>query len=61
MQDFFTLIEVSEKLRVSKMTVYRYIKSWKLNAYKFWKELRIKPEDYKKFVDKSKFISSPKK
>jgi excisionase family DNA binding protein len=58
MEEFLTLEEVSQRLKVSKMTIYRYIKAWKIVAYKLWKELRIKKNDYDSFLEKSKFISS---
>lgn len=48
---FFTLAEVSEQLRVSKLTIWRYIKSGKLPAYKFGRDLRIKEADLDKFID----------
>lgn len=56
MEKFFTLEEVAQQLRVSKMTIYRYIKSGKLLAYKLWKELRVKESDFSSFLEKSKFI-----
>lgn len=61
MEEFLTLEEVATNLKVSKMTIYRYIKAWKLIAYKLWKELRIKVEDYNLFIKNSKFITSLKK
>ncbi len=61
MEDFFTLEEIAQKLKVSKMTIYRYVKLWKLKAYKLWKWLRIKVEDYAKFLEESKFIVSNEK
>lgn len=48
---FFTLVEVSEQLRVSKLTIWRYIKAGKLPAYKFGRDLRIKEADLDKFID----------
>lgn len=57
MEEFYTLEEVAKTLKVSKMTVYRYIKAWKLLAYKLGKELRIKKTDYEKFLNQSKFVS----
>ena len=61
MEEFYTLEEVATNLKVSKMTIYRYIKAWKLIAYKLWKELRIKVEDYNAFVNNSRFIIPTKK
>jgi putative molybdopterin biosynthesis protein len=49
-KEFYLVEEVAEKLRVSKMTVYRYIKAGKINAYKIGKEFRIKKIDLDSFL-----------
>ena len=49
-KEFYLVEEVAEKLRVSKMTVYRYIKAHRLNAYKIGKEFRIKKSDLDGFL-----------
>ncbi len=49
-KEFYLVEEVAEKLRVSKMTVYRYIKASKLNAYKIGKEFRIRKSDLDSFL-----------
>lgn len=51
---FYTIKEIMEQLGLSRLTIYRYIKSWKLEAYKFWLEYRIKKEDLDKFIELSK-------
>jgi len=53
-KEFYLVVELAEKLRVSNMTIYRYIKSGKIEAYKIGKELRIAKEDFDKFLDKTK-------
>ena len=58
MEEFYTLEEVAKNLKVSKMTLYRYIKAWKLKAYKLWKEIRVKKEDYENYIHSRKFIIS---
>lgn len=47
-QDFYLVSELAEKLRVSEMTIYRYIKAGKLDAHKFGKEFRISREAYER-------------
>ena len=47
-----TIEEVAQALKVSKMTIYRYIKAKKLPAYKLEQELRVKEEDLQNFLDK---------
>lgn len=50
---FFTIEEVAKLLKVSEMTIYRYIKAKKLSAYKLGrKAYRIKDKDLQAFLDK---------
>jgi excisionase family DNA binding protein len=53
-KEFYLVEELAETLRVSNMTIYRYIKSGKVKAYKIGKEFRIGKEEFKKFLDKVK-------
>ncbi|PIW37271.1 MAG: hypothetical protein COW24_01035 [Candidatus Kerfeldbacteria bacterium CG15_BIG_FIL_POST_REV_8_21_14_020_45_12] len=50
-QEYYLVEEVAQKLRVSNMTIYRYIKASKLQAHKIGKEFRIKISDFDKFID----------
>jgi excisionase family DNA binding protein len=47
---YLTLREVAERLKVSRRTVYRWIKDKDLNAYKFANEYRITDSDLKDFL-----------
>lgn len=49
-KEFYTAEELAQKLRVNIMTIYRYIKAGKLNAYKIGKEFRIEKSAYEKFL-----------
>lgn len=49
-KEFYLVEELAEKLRVSNMTIYRYIKAGKIEAYKIGKELRIAREEFDKFL-----------
>ena len=51
---FFTTEELAEKLRVNIMTIYRYIDSGKLKAYKIGKEFRIDKREFSSFLDNVK-------
>lgn len=51
-KEFYTAKELAEKLRVNVMTIYRYIKSGKLKAYKFGKEFRIDKKEFDQFLNK---------
>lgn len=53
-EDFYLVEELAESLRVSNMTIYRYIKAGKVKAYKIGKEFRIGKDEFKKFLDKVK-------
>ena len=53
-KDFYTINEITELLQLSRMTIYRYIKAWKLQTYKFWKDHRIKKEDFESFLEAHK-------
>lgn len=49
-KEFYTPAEIAEKLRVNIMTIYRYIKAGKINAYKLGKDFRIEVKEYEKFL-----------
>ena len=51
--DFYLVEELAEKLRVNKMTIYRWIKAGKLQAFKIGKEFRIKKENFEKTINQS--------
>jgi excisionase family DNA binding protein len=53
-KEFYTAQELAEKLRVNIMTIYRYIKAEKLNAYKIGKDFRIDKIEFNKFLNKTK-------
>ncbi len=52
--DFLTVKELANTLKVNKMTVYRYIKSGKIEAYKVGKDYRIKKKEFDSFLEKIK-------
>lgn len=47
---FFTLYEVSDKLKVAYLTVYRWVQDGKLKAYKIGRQYRVKKEDLDAFI-----------
>ena len=53
-QDFYLVEELADKLRVNKMTIYRYIKAGKLVASKIGKEYRIDRETFDRFIQDTK-------
>jgi len=52
--DFYLVEELAEKLRVNKMTIYRWIKAGKLEVYKMGKEYRIPKNEFDKFMNNHK-------
>jgi putative molybdopterin biosynthesis protein len=53
-EEFYTIKEVSELFKVAYLTVYRWIKEGKLEAYKLGKQYKIKKADIDKFIKESK-------
>lgn len=53
-EPYYTIEEVAEMLKVVYLTVYRWIQSGKLTAYKAGKQYRIKREDLDRFITKKK-------
>lgn len=53
MDELLTVVQVAKLLKVSKMTIYRYIKAGKLVAIKAGRDFRIKQSDYDKFLERS--------
>lgn len=54
--DFYLVEELADKLRVNKMTIYRYIKAGKVNASKIGKAYRIKREDFEFFIKQTQRV-----
>jgi len=51
-EQFYTAEELAKVLRLNIITIYRYIRSKKLKAYKFGKEYRIDKKTFEKFINK---------
>ena len=51
---FYLVEELAAALRVSNMTIYRYIKKGKISAYKIGKEFRIGKAEFQVFLHKVK-------
>lgn len=49
--EFLTVEETAKILKVTKMTIYRYIKAKKLTAYKVGKDYRINKTEFDKFLN----------
>lgn len=47
---YYTLHEVAEMLKISYMTVFRWVKNGKLESCKFGKQYRIKKDVLESFI-----------
>ena len=54
LEKFYRAEELATALDVNVITIYRYIKSGKLPAYKFGKEFRIDKKTFEKFLEDAK-------
>ena len=53
-KEFYLVEEVAKKLRISNMTVYRYIKASKIKAFKLGKNFRIEKKEFERFLSSLK-------
>ena len=53
-KEFYTALELADKLVVNIMTIYRYIKAGRIKAFKFGKEFRIERAEFENFLNKHK-------
>ena len=53
-KEFYLVEELAEKLRVSNMTIYRYIKAGKIQAHKIGKAFRISDNEFIHFLNEVK-------
>lgn len=51
---YYTIQEIADLLKVNYMTVYRWIRAGKLEAYQVQKQYRIKEVDFQKFMEANK-------
>ena len=51
---FYTPHEIASLLKVNYMTVYRWIRAGKLEAYQVEKQYRIRESDFQKFMEANK-------
>ena len=51
---YYTIEEVAKTLKVAYLTVYRWIRSNRLTAYKVGKQYRIEKSDLDNFLEKAK-------
>ena len=52
-KEFYLVEELAKRIRVSNMTIYRYIQAGKIKAHKIGKDFRITEKEFNKFLDKT--------
>jgi excisionase family DNA binding protein len=50
-ENYYTLQDIAERLKVSYRTVYRWVRAGRLPAYKFGTDWRVKESDLRDFVE----------
>lgn len=50
--EYYSIQEVADKLKVAYLTVYRWIQSGKLGAVKAGKQYRVENNELKKFIER---------
>lgn len=55
---FYTLEEIAKMLKVSYLTVYRWVRAGKLLSFKVGKQYRIKNKDLESFIISKKIIKN---
>jgi len=53
-KDFLSVEEVAKRLGLKEETIRTYIREGSLNAYRFGNVLRIRADDFEKFVQERK-------
>ena len=53
-KDFLSVEEVAKRLGLKEETIRTYIREGLLNAYRFGNVLRVRVDDYEKFVQERK-------
>ncbi len=53
-EQYYSIEEVATMLKVAYLTVYRWIRAKRLNAYKAGKQYRIEKNDLNEFLNKKK-------
>lgn len=51
-RDFYKAEDLAKLLKVNIMTIYRYIKSGRLKAYRLGREFRIEKGEFENFLNK---------
>lgn len=55
---FLTVKEIAEYLSLKDLAVYRLVQRGDLPSYKFGRQIRIKKEDFDRFLENSRQLST---
>jgi len=59
-ENYYTIQEVADTLKVAYLTVYRWIQNNRIQAYKMGKQYRISDDELNKFIKNSKYNNGKK-
>lgn len=57
--EFMTVTEVAEAMRVSKMSVYRLAQEGDLDAVRFGRVIRIPRQSFRSYLDRNRLAPRP--
>ena len=60
-RDFLSVEEVAKRLALKEETIRTYVREGSLNAYRFGNVLRIRVDDFEKFVQERKISRDQEK
>jgi excisionase family DNA binding protein len=60
-KDFLSVEEVAKRLSLKEETIRTYIREGSLNAYRFGNVLRVRVDDFEKFVQERKIRRNEEK
>jgi excisionase family DNA binding protein len=58
-EDFYTVPEITAKLKVNGTTLHRWIKQGKIGAYRFGRDYRIPKSEFENFINNASVTSKP--
>jgi excisionase family DNA binding protein len=57
--EFLTTQDIADRLNLKRLAVYDLLKKRKLEHYKFGRQIRVKREEFERFLEESKISREP--
>jgi excisionase family DNA binding protein len=58
-KDFLTVQDIATRLNLKRLAVYGLLKNHKMEHYKFGRQIRVKQEEFERFLEESKISREP--